>query len=216
MRIKLFAKKKPGLNEAIDFLKTLSDDIEIYIGEINDKFPDEAKNSRCDLIISYISPWIIPKDVLELANKYSINFHPGPPEYPGIGCTNFALYENTNEFGVTCHVMESKVDSGKLISVKRFPIYVSDNVKTLTDRCYATILIQFYEVINELFEQGQLSFIAENWKRKPFTRKQLNKLSEIDLSMPEEEINKVIRATAFPNMPFPFILINGKKFVYKS
>jgi len=214
MKIKLFAKEKPGLREAIDFLETITDDLEIYIGKLKDKFPIEAKDKKCDLIISYISPWIIPNDILNLAEKYAINFHPGPPEFPGIGCTNFALYEGAKKFGVTCHIMKSKVDSGKIISVKRFPIFQQDNVKTLTDRCYAFILEQFYEVVNDFYESGKLNFINETWKRKPFTRKQLDELSEIHFNMSDEEINKRIRATYYPGMPYPFIEINNNKFVY--
>lgn len=215
MKIKIFAKEKPGLNEAIDFLKTLTDDLEIYKGKLKDRFPEAAKMEKCDLIISYISPWIIPTDVLNLALKYAINFHPGPPEYPGIGCTNFALYEDAKIFGVTCHIMKPKVDSGEIISVKRFPIYNSDNVKTLTDRCYAYILEQFYEVINTFFNEGKIDFIKENWKRKPYTRKQLDNISEINLNMSVEEIHKRIRATYYPGMPYPYIKINNNKFVYR-
>lgn len=215
MRVKLFAKNKPGVNEAIDYLKTFTNELEIYLGELSDPFPEISRKKECDLIISYISPWIIPHDVLKLAQFYSINFHPGPPEYPGIGCTNFALYENADKFGVTCHIMEPKVDTGKLISVKRFPIYQNDNVKTLSDRCYVYILEQFYEVITQFFKNNSLDFIDEKWKRKPFTRKELNKLSEINLEMSESEINARIRATYFPNMPYPFIIVNGNKFCYR-
>jgi len=215
MRIKLFAKKKPGLDEAIEYLKTLTTDIEIYIGDVGDPFPVISRDSKCDLMISYISPWIIPKDVLELSTLYAINFHPGPPEYPGIGCTNFALYDDAREFGVTCHIMNPKVDSGEIISVRRFPIYKNDNVKVLTDRCYVFILEQFYEVINDFFEKKKLSFSDEEWKRRPFTRKELNQMSEINFEMSEQEINRRIRATYFPNLPYPFIVLKGKKFVYK-
>ena len=76
----------------------------------------------------------------------SENFHPGPPEYPGIGCTNFAIYDAASTFGVTCHHMNPKVDTGNMVSVKRFPLYDNDTVFSLTQRCYGYIFQQFYEI----------------------------------------------------------------------
>ena len=58
----------------------------------------------------------------------AINFHPASPEYPGTGCNNFALYENAGEYGVTCHYMAPKADTGKIIKVKRFPVFANDDV----------------------------------------------------------------------------------------
>lgn len=216
MKIKLFAKEKLGLNEVIEFLKIFTNDLEIYIGNVKDPFPEEAKNNECDLIISYLSPWIIPKDILKLAKKYAINFHPGPPEYPGIGCTNFALYNNENSFGVTCHIMDEKVDSGEIIMVKRFKVVENDNVKTLTDRCYAYILTMFYEIINNFFEKGELISCGEKWQRKPFTRKELDELSKIEVNMSIEEVTKRIRATYYSGMPYPFLEIGNYKFIYHN
>ncbi len=214
MRIKLFAKEKPGLREAISFLNTLTCNLELYIGQIGDQFPNEAFENDTDIIISYISPWIIPESMLVKAKQYAINFHPGPPEYPGIGCTNFAIYEGAKDFGVTCHIMKKKVDSGKIISVKRFPVYENDSVLSLTDRAYSFILIQFYEVISDVFKNHKLHYLDETWTRKPFTRKELNELCRISLEMTSEEITRRIKATSFPNMPGAFLEIEGYKFEY--
>lgn len=213
MKVKLFAKERLGLNEAITFLKQFTNDVEFYVGKLGDAFPEHAINSSCDLIISYMSPWIIPKEVLNTARLYAINFHPGPPEYPGIGCTNFALYDEVKEFGVTCHLMEAEVDSGRLISVKRFPIY-NDSVETLTNRCYRYICIQFDEVVTEIFKNGKLSFLNETWVKKPYTRKQLNALCELNLKMSEEEIRRRVKALYYPNMPGAYLKIGDMKFEF--
>ena len=55
-------------------------------------FPKEAKKWQGDYIISYLSRWIVPSYLLNNAKIASFNFHPASPEYPGIGCNNFALY----------------------------------------------------------------------------------------------------------------------------
>ena len=68
-----------------------------------------------------------------------INFHPGSPEYPGTGCTNFAIYNKEKEYGVTCHYMKTSVDSEILSQVKRFPITGRRHGIWVTQQCYQLI-----------------------------------------------------------------------------
>ena len=63
------------------------------MGNRDDKFPEDIEWWKGDYIVSFLSPWVISNSLLNRAKKASINFHPAPPEYPGIGCTNFAIYE---------------------------------------------------------------------------------------------------------------------------
>ena len=67
-------------------------------------------------------PIKVPAKLIKNANKIAINFHPGPPEYPGIGCTNYAIYNEDKNYGVTCHIMTDKIDDGLILSVNRFKI----------------------------------------------------------------------------------------------
>ena len=127
----------------------------------------------------------------------AINFHPGPPAYPGIGCTNFAVYDGVDEYGVTCHHMLAKVDTGKIISVKRFPVYKTDTVFAITQRCYALILNQFFEIMDYIIQEKPFPDCDETWTRKPYLRKELNRLCRITPDMPIEEINRRIKATNF-------------------
>ena len=214
MKVLIFAKEKPGFENAVNFIKLYTDDLTIFQGNLDEPFPKEAYEKNPDILISYISPWIIPEKMLNLVKKWSINFHPGPPEYPGIGCTNFAIYNKEKIFGVTAHLMETKVDSGKIIDVRRFPILKRDSVYSLTHRCYDYILLQFYEVIGYIFKTNNLPECKETWKRKPFTRKELNDLCKIDINMDTEEINRRIRATDYPDMPGAYIDLKGLKFRY--
>jgi len=165
-------------------------------------------------LVSYISPWIIPASLLRKAKICAINFHPGPPEYPGIGCTNFALYNDEKEFGVTAHIMESKVDSGKIMAVKRFPILENDDIYSLTQKCYVNILSLFCEVMKVIMNTKKLPACNEKWKRRPYTRKELNDLCMITMDMNKREVERRIRALAYPNMPGPHIELFGYQFEY--
>ncbi len=188
-------------------------DSEIYIGKRGDNFPEDAGWFECDYIISFSSPWIIPGYLLEKSRIASINFHPGPPEYPGIGCTNFALYNEENMFGVTAHHMDEKVDTGKIIDVWRFPIFENDGVKELTDRCYHNMYAMFVCLVNDIQNQEEIRSTDEVWQRAPYTRKELNKLCEIKKDMTAEEVKKRVRALRFEGYPGAYIDIDGIKFI---
>ncbi len=208
----LFAKEKPGLNEAVRYLEQNFKEVLLFQGEVGDQFPIEAYKIKADICISYLSPWIIPPHLLNNIRTFSINFHPGSPQYPGIGCTNFAIYDAESEFGITVHHMAQKVDTGKIIRVIRFPIHKNESVYSLSQRCYEFISKAFFEVFDYYIANNVLPESDETWKRKPFTRKELNELCKIDINMDREEIVRRINATEYPNMPGAYVELHGIRF----
>ena len=213
MKVLLIAKEgdKYGI-QAGEFITSNFPGSTVILGKRGAPFPEAFQNWEGDLIISYLSPWIIPQFLLEKAKFASINFHPGSPAYPGIGCTNFALYNNEKEFGITCHHMLKKVDTGSIIEVSRFPILENDSVWTLTQRCYAAISALFFKVMNELMKSGKLPESKETWQREAYKRVELNALCKITLDMDEAEVNRRIRATTYPNMPGAYLELYGNRF----
>lgn len=183
----------------------------IFAGGRKDKLPEEVLNWKGDLLISFISSWIYPESLLGNAAFAAINFHPGSPEYPGTGCTNFAIYEGAKEYGVTCHHMDAGVDAGKIIAVKRFSISENDSVYKVTQLCYKLIEEMFYEIMNGVLKGQPLPETNEKWKRKPYTRKQLDELCTITPGMTEEEIERRIRATTYKT-PWAFTKIGNHIF----
>jgi len=119
----------PNCLRALEFCNQNFANVSSCLGKWNDPFPEVARNWKGDFIVSYLSRWVIPDAILKVAKKGSNQFHPASPEYPGIGCTNFALYENAKEYGVTCHHMAPRVDTGQIIAVRRFPLYDEDDVR---------------------------------------------------------------------------------------
>jgi len=212
MKILFLAKHKPFAEDAAELIRHHVYEAEIIFGNVNDPFPNHLLIEHFDYVISYISPWIIPKQVLDNTKVAAINFHPGPPEYPGIGCTNFAIYNSEKEFGITVHHMTERVDSGNIITVKRFPIFDNDTIYTLTQRCYAYIYMAFLEVFSLILSNKPLPKSEDQWIKKPFTRKELNDLCRITNNMSEEEIKRRVRATTYPEMLGAFIELAGIKF----
>ena len=162
-------------------------------------------------MISFISSWVFPKQLLNNAAYAAINFHPGSPEYPGTGCTNFAIYNGEKEYGVTCHHMKATVDTGDIITGKTFSVKRKRFVYDVTQHCYQLIEEMFYEIMDCILQGKPLPLSDEKWKRKPYTRKQLNEFCEIKPDMSEEEIEKRIKATTYKH-PWAFTKIGDRVF----
>lgn len=212
----LFLGKKDNAfaERAADFVRKHFRHPVIFTGDRYDKLPPEVLNWEGDLLISFISSWVLPDPLLKRASFAAINFHPGSPEYPGIGCTNFAIYNGEKEYGVTCHHMKATVDTGNIIMVKRFPIPEDGTVFSVTQQCYTMIETMFYEIMDCILQGNSLPTSAEQWKRKPYTRKQLDELCYIDPAMSEEEIEKRIKATTF-DRPWAYTRIGKREFILK-
>ncbi|MBC8500898.1 MAG: hypothetical protein ISS25_02490 [Nanoarchaeota archaeon] len=217
MKILLLTKTSDICREMQDYVKTnLSekDELLIFEGEFGDTFPKiEWKG---DYILSFLSSWILPEELLQKA-KISLNFHPAPPKYPGIGCYNFAIYNKDREYGVTCHHMISRVDSGKIVKVLTFPMYEDDNVAKLKDRTMDYLVKLFQEVFELILKRRNLPKSNEQWVRKPYTRKEFQELCRITPDMDDEEIKLRVRATFFPGVrDLPYIEISGSKIILEE
>lgn len=217
MKVSLFTKiNKPTVKECIEYLQEHFNGVSIYQGKTGEPFPVEAYQESPDIVLSYLSPWIVPKVILEKTTLWNINFHPAPPEYPGIGCFNFALYNNEKRYGITVHHMAERVDTGKLIAVKRFPLLESDSVYSLSIKSYGYMLSLFFEIIDLIVTNKSLPETNETWGKRPYTRKELEELCRITLDMREEEIKRRIRATTYPGMPGAYLEVFGCKFAYNQ
>ena len=87
---------------------------------------------------------------LKKVKKAAINFHPGPPEYPATGCVNYAVYENSKFYGCTAHLINEKVDNGKIIDVKKFSINRKDNILKILNKTYKVMSSQAISLINQI------------------------------------------------------------------
>lgn len=218
MKILLLTKENNWCTEAQNWLKKSFGEDNVLVFSSNERYkkiPSDIFNVSGDLLISFLPPWIVPKEIL---NRFSqaINFHPGPPEYPGAGCYNFALYEEAKEYGVTCHHITPEIDAGPIIKVTKFPIYKFDTVESLRNRTLSYLLVLFYKIMDIILSNKELPLSEENWTRKALTRKDIEKLCEITPDIPPNEIKKRIRAVTYPGMPGAYIFLDGYKFTYKE
>ncbi len=95
MKVLFLGKQRDDFycSRAMDFLRQQLPETQFVLAVPGQKFPAESlKDWEGDYIISYLCPWVLPGWLLSRARVAAINFNPAPPQYPGTGCTNFALY----------------------------------------------------------------------------------------------------------------------------
>jgi methionyl-tRNA formyltransferase len=210
----LLTKRDPWSQKAGQLAQIVFGDRLVWIqGTLGDPFPEQAMLPRMGYLISYLSPWIVPRQVLDAA-EVAINFHPASRDYPGIGCYNFCLYEKSSHFGAICHHMVEKVDSGKIIEERRFRVFEDETVETLKLRTMIVMLSLYHDIVSNIAVGLPLPQADESWSRRPFTRAQLNELCIISPEMGRDEVERRIRATVYPGRPGPTVMLGGRQFRY--
>ena len=75
-------------------------------------------------------------DVNCFRNKPVVNAHPGIiPTSRGLDSFKWAILNNY-QLGITLHFIDREVDKGKILCIKKTPIYLSDTIEMLARRHY--------------------------------------------------------------------------------
>jgi methionyl-tRNA formyltransferase len=183
-----------------------------------EQLPSRVTDWSGDLIFCFRSFHVLSPHQIGRATIGAINFHPGPPEYPGSGCTNWALLEGAKQFGVTAHLIAEKIDSGPILSAERFEIFPTDNIESLLSRTHdalASLALRTIEKIFSLDEPGKRSLLAsapaEQWSGRSRPMRELDELRRVSSEISPQELENRIRAVHHPNFPL-YAEIAGRKF----
>src|SRR5712671_2837369 len=125
----------------------LSFRIALTLNELTAIEPEVLRDAR---LVAFTSGVIVPPSMLAALGYGAINFHPGPPDYPGWAPSHFALYQRATEFGATVHIMVEQVDAGPIIDVARFPVPRDISVLGLEGLAYAHLAQQFWRMAKSL------------------------------------------------------------------
>tara|TARA_B100001250_G_C19804390_1_gene792582 strand:+ start:2003 stop:2710 length:708 start_codon:yes stop_codon:yes gene_type:complete len=174
----------------------------------NEDLSKEIKDWSGDYIFCFRSLYIIPKILIDDTNKYVINFHPGPPDYPGSGSVNLALYNSDKEFGVTAHLINEKIDNGDIIECLKFPIEDKDDSVSLLEKTHKNLLTLFIKIVDEIFAAKDSSIekkIEENkdkkWIGEANTISLIDNLQMVDPSITKEELERLITSVHTDDYP---------------
>ena len=116
------------------------------------KIISELKNKNINLICLAGFMKILSKDFIKNFKGKILNIHPSLlPKYKGLNTHQRAISNSEKYSGCTVHIVNSRLDSGKIILQKRVRIAKSDTAKSLSKK----ILIQEHKLypkaISKLF-----------------------------------------------------------------
>lgn len=192
----LLASQGAEAERIAGFCRRAFEQVQAYHGNWGDPLPEAAKWWEGDLILSYCSRWVVPHYLLE-RSKLALNFHPAPPEYPGTGGLNWALYEDRDTFGVTCHHMTPSVDAGPIVEVRRFCILPDDNVSSLFDRTHGHLEALACDIIAGIATGRPLPSSSETWGATARKRTELDAMMLVPPDATAEELARRKRAFVY-------------------
>jgi len=151
--------------------------------------PDESR------ILSVGSSVILPPRVLATLGSPAYNLHPGPPSYPGIFPSVFALYEGARAFGVTLHEMAPTVDSGAICVVERFPIDARWDRLALDTHTLVVLMHVLERMAPQLADvHTPLRHSGDVWSGRRRTRKHFDALCQLPEDFTAVELAQRLRA----------------------
>lgn len=143
-----------GIISPLEAAKKLASIHEINYFDSLDAATDALSTITFDYLFSIVNSYILPVELLNRAQKLSINFHNAPlPRYAGVHALSWAILNNEPYHGVTWHVMNDIIDGGDILKQILFPIDPHETALSLSVKCYEHALSLFEELINEIGNQ---------------------------------------------------------------
>jgi methionyl-tRNA formyltransferase len=146
-------------------------------------------------ILSVGSNIIVPRRVLQRLSSPAYNLHPGPPNYPGIFPSVFALYEGAREFGVTLHELAPVVDSGAICMVERFKLDPHWDRLALDTHTFVVLMHVIERAAPLLADiHAPLRYSGDVWSGRRRTRKDFGALCHLPENFTAVELAQRLRA----------------------
>lgn len=193
----------------------LEENIEVFQpNKIKDNY-QRILEIKPDLIVTCAYGQIIPKEVLEFPRLGCINVHGSLlPKLRGGAPIHHAIINGYEETGITIMYMDSKMDSGDIISQKKIKIEDSDTVGTLWDKMSLLGRDLLLETLPSIINGTNLR-IKQNEEEVTFGYNIKREEEKLDFNLTSREVFNHIRGLS----PFPgaYALIDGNPMkIYNS
>ena len=187
-----------------------------YVSNINDLENKEyIREKRVDLILCLGWSQLLDAEVLSLASKCCVGFHPAElPSNRGRHPLIWALALGLEQTASTLFLMDENADTGKILSQEIVSIDYTDDAETLYKKVMAVAVVQLIDVVNS-FEQNNAMFISQDGKVGNSWRKRGKKDGEIDWRMSSRGIYNLVRALTKPYVGAHFCYDNKEYKVWK-
>lgn len=174
----------------------------------------EIPQKEPDLVISAGYTHIIPKEIIDVPEKGSVNLHYSYLPYARGANTNVWAIIDDHPAGVSIHYMTEEVDAGPIIARREVPIYPDDNGRDLYSRLIDEQFKLFTENWDEIRDGNastQVNPIEEGTYHKS---SEFNDLCELELEKQNtiQETIDLLRALTYPPYKNAYFVKNGEKY----
>jgi len=167
-------------------------------------FAETLRASGIDLLLNVHSLYIVHTDVLATPRLGAFNLHPGPlPEYAGLSCPSWAIYNGATEYGVTVHRMTETIDAGDIAYAARFAIRADDTGGTLSARCARAGVPLLLGLVDDACAGGAIPGLAQDLTRRRYYA-QAGPEPRLDWSLPAHRVVGHIRAADYSPFGSPW------------
>lgn len=185
-------------HQLITEVRTISDESDLTVraadslDSISKALDQTTEKTR---LIAFCTGIIVPAAMLKRVSSGAYNFHPGPPEYPGIFPSCFAIYDGATTFGATAHRMTDRIDEGEIVGTQSFPLSSETDRLSLDKLALDNVLILFSTLLPRIVDlSNDLPSSGESWRGQAKTKKDFNALCELPSDASQEEFDRRYRA----------------------
>jgi methionyl-tRNA formyltransferase len=175
---------------------------------------DFIKTIRPDILILAWWPFILKKNLIELAKKGVINFHPSYLPYNRGKHYNFWTIIEDSPFGVTLHKINEGIDLGPILFQIRIEKTWEDTGESLYHKAQEAIISLFQENADNIFF-GEWNEKEQNPKDGSFRwayEMELASKINLDSSYTARELLNLLRARTFRPYPSCYFIENNEKY----
>lgn len=166
---------------------------------IDSYFLEDIKRFKADIFVVISYGLILPKRLLDIPKKMSINIHASLlPKYRGAAPINWAIIKGEQKTGVTIIKMNERMDEGEIISEKEIIIGITDTVETLKNKL-AVLGAGLLQKTIEDIKKDNIKLTKQDSRKATLAPKLKKNDGIIDWSKTAGEIHNQIRGT----IPWP-------------
>jgi methionyl-tRNA formyltransferase len=139
--------------------------------KFDDGFLEQIKKYDCELFIVASYGKIIPKEVIEVAPKKTLNVHPSLlPKYRGASPIQNVILDDTKDTGVTIIRLDKEMDHGPIVAVEKVRFDEWLTYETVEKKLGATGGNLLARILTDLVER-KIKEVEQDHSQATFTKK---------------------------------------------
>jgi methionyl-tRNA formyltransferase len=232
MRVVFMGKSKRSAVRALDWLVERGVEVVAVVAPEPDRWTREAQRldlaarrhglplvsdadlyadppAGVDLVISFLFWKLIREPLISLGRIGCLNFHPAPlPDFRGVGGYNLAVLEGLAEWGVSCHFVDERFDTGDLVEMERFAIDPAAHTAFSLDLATGAHLLDLFRRVVERALAGAELPRRPQGDGRYVSREDFERLRVVQ---PGDDLERKLRAFWYPPHPGAVIEVDGRR-----